>query len=64
MLWRDFRICGYFKLFKIDKLVKKFYWYDRKKFKDNFDEKMGLIILKNVIKKRKYLEKVLFKWYR
>lgn len=64
MLWRDFRICGYFKLFKIDKLVKKFYWYDRKKFKDNFDEKLGLIILKNVIKKRKYLEKVLFKWYR
>lgn len=64
MLWRDFRICGYFKLFKIDKLVKKFYWYDRKKFKDNFDEKLGLIILKNFIKKRKYLEKVLFKWYR
>lgn len=64
MLWRDFRICGYFKLFKIDKLVKKFYWYDRKKFKDNFDEKLGLINLKNVIKKRKYLEKVLFKWYR
>lgn len=64
MLWRDFRICGYFKLFKIDKLVKKFYWYDRKKFKDNFDEKLGLIILKNIIKKRKYLEKVLFKWYR
>lgn len=64
MLWRDFRICGYFKLFKIDKLVKKFYWYDRKKFKDNFDEKLGLIILKNVIKKRKYLEKVLLKWYR
>lgn len=64
MLWRDLRICGHFKSSKTDKLVKKLHRYDRKKSKDNSDEKPGSIIPKNVIKKRKYLEKVLSKRYR
>lgn len=63
MLWRDLRICGHFKSSKTDKLVKKLQRYDRKKSKYDSDEKSGSIIPKNVIKKRKYLEKALSKRY-